>query len=299
MSAFLNPTKVFSQNKIWYILCSIVLLIPILFYGWRLSLRSPRTNLHQQLFPGISYERKIFSKPRPLVSHIIKIELSNSAIQPVVTNLDRYETDDGALAMTTSEFIREYDVDLAVNGSFFYPFSEDTPWNYFPHSGDLVYPLGETTIDGKRYGKAGKRRNVLCFSQSNLADIPLDNTCPRSTFQSISGMQMLLKNGKNVAANSQAYARTAAGINRNGDILWLVLVDGKQPFYSEGATLKELADIFISLGCDRAINLDGGGSTTLAVKQANQVTVLNAPIHTKIPMRERPVANHLGFKISS
>ena len=63
----------------------------------------------------------------------------------------------------------------------------------------------------------------------------------------------------------------------------------------EEVTLKELAQIAIELGCDRAINFDGGGSTTLAVRESGKVKLLNAPIHTKIPMRERPVANHLGF----
>ena len=200
--------------------------------------------------------------------------------------------------MTASEFIRKYDVDIAINASFFYPFSEDTPWNYYPNSGDLVYPLGESIINGQRYGNTSDKRNVLCFLRSNSAQIPLTQSCPQNTWQGISGMQMLLENGKNVAEDSPAYARVAVGIDRKGDKLWLVLVDGKQPYYSEGITLKELADILVSLGCDRAINLDGGGSTTLAVKQNNKVTVLNAPIHTKIPMRERPVANHLGFKIT-
>lgn len=73
------------------------------------------------------------------------------------------------------------------------------------------------------------------------------------------------------------------------------MIDGKQPFYSEGATLQKLAKIAVELGSDRALNLDGGGSSTLAIKQAENVHILNAPIHTKIPMRERPVANHLGF----
>lgn len=60
-------------------------------------------------------------------------------------------------------------------------------------------------------------------------------------------------------------------------------------------TQAELAQIGIDLGCDRLLNFDGGGSATLAVRQGNKIKVLNAPIHTKIPMRERPVANHLGF----
>ncbi len=61
-------------------------------------------------------------------------------------------------------------------------------------------------------------------------------------------------------------ARTAIGKTAGGDI-WLVVVDGKDeskkntPF-SQGASLKELAEIMLRLGCVDAMNLDGGGSST-------------------------------------
>ena len=43
------------------------------------------------------------------------------------------------------------------------------------------------------------------------------------------------------------------------------------------------------------MNLDGGGSTSIAIDDGRGgVRLLNSPIHTRIPWRERPVANHLG-----
>lgn len=78
-------------------------------------------------------------------------------------------------------------------------------------------------------------------------------------------------------------------------ILWLILIDGRQRNYSEGVTLNELADIAIALGAETALNLDGGGSTTLVVAGPNGPQTLNSPIHTRIPMRQRPVGNHLGL----
>ena len=109
----------------------------------------------------------------------------------------------------------------------------------------------------------------------------------------------MVKDGDSVITKkTPAYSRTAVGISEKGDRLWLIIIDGKQPFYSEGVTEQELAKIAIKLGCDRALNLDGGGSSTLVAKVANQIKVLNAPMHTKIPMRERPVANHLGFGVA-
>ncbi|MGB5914164.1 MAG: phosphodiester glycosidase family protein, partial [Phormidesmis sp.] len=57
----------------------------------------------------------------------------------------------------------------------------------------------------------------------------------------------------------------------------------------------ELGEIMIELGADRALNFDGGGSTTLAVSDPeNQPVVLNAPFQARVPMNLRPVANHLG-----
>lgn len=60
------------------------------------------------------------------------------------------------------------------------------------------------------------------------------------------------------------HPRTGVGTTPDGKVL-LVAVDGRQKGYSVGMTLRELADLFVYLGADWALNLDGGGSTTLAV----------------------------------
>ena len=80
--------------------------------------------------------------------------------------------------------------------------------------------------------------------------------------------------------------------------LFLVVVDGKQPNYSEGVTLAEFADLLIGYGVDTAARLDEGGSATLVAEgPGGKPVVLNCPIHTRIPGRERPVANHLGIYV--
>ena len=76
----------------------------------------------------------------------------------------------------------------------------------------------------------------------------------------------------------------------------LVVVDGRQPNYSEGVTLVELTEIVAGYGGDTALNLDGGGSTALIARgRTGQPIQLNSPIDNRIPGRERPVANHLGI----
>jgi len=61
----------------------------------------------------------------------------------------------------------------------------------------------------------------------------------------------------------QVHPRTAAGYTRAGELILLV-VDGRQPA-SRGVDLEELATLMRDLGCVEAVNLDGGGSSTLVV----------------------------------
>ena len=75
--------------------------------------------------------------------------------------------------------------------------------------------------------------------------------------------------------------RTALGYN--ADTLFLIVADGRQPKYSTGLTLYELASILIELGATEAINLDGGSSSTFVVNDA----VINKPSG----QREREVLN--------
>lgn len=70
---------------------------------------------------------------------------------------------------------------------------------------------------------------------------------------------------------STRHPRTGVGV-REGRLV-MVTVDGRQPGYSAGMTLEELARVFVELGCTEAMNLDGGGSTTMVVRSR----VVNSP----------------------
>jgi hypothetical protein len=60
------------------------------------------------------------------------------------------------------------------------------------------------------------------------------------------------------------HSRTAVGATADGRLL-LVVVDGRQPGYSRGMTLRELAELMQRLGAVQAVNLDGGGSSEMVV----------------------------------
>ncbi len=75
-----------------------------------------------------------------------------------------------------------------------------------------------------------------------------------------------------------AHPRTAFGIKENGDVVFYT-IDGRQSGYSYGVQLKTLAQRMKELGCVEAINLDGGGSTTIVGRLPGDegVSVLNTP----------------------
>jgi len=79
------------------------------------------------------------------------------------------------------------------------------------------------------------------------------------------------------------HPRTLAGVRADGKLL-LVTVDGRRPGWSTGMTLPEAARLMRSLGAREALNLDGGGSTTMTVRGE----VVNRPSDRA---GERPVSN--------
>ncbi|OIN59981.1 phosphodiester glycosidase family protein [Arsenicibacter rosenii] len=102
----------------------------------------------------------------------------------------------------------------------------------------------------------------------------------------------LLKN----AFNDNRHPRTCACVTTDNKVL-LLTADGRNA-KAAGLNLHELASVMKWLGCRDAINLDGGGSTTMWVQGQPENGVVNYPSDSKqwIHTGERPVSNVLYVK---
>jgi len=204
-------------------------------------------------------------------------------------------------ARTTSQFLDEFGLQVAINGNGFSPWWSRSPMDYYPHEGDPVVPLGFTASNGDVYTEGvedsvGTEPTIYISRQH----YPSFNRRPNKVFTAISGDRMIVEKGELVSGldDAERDPRTAIGINKNGRYLYLVVVDGRQPFYSDGATFTELAQLLIDQGANFAMALDGGGSSTMVIQGDNgKPVILNSPIDNYIPSSERPVANHFGVYI--
>jgi len=113
----------------------------------------------------------------------------------------------------------------------------------------------------------------------------------------VGGVGRILANGKavsdsinvgektNVTFLKARHPRTFVGFDKDSTKLFLCVVDGRQE-RSVGMNFREMADFLVSIGVWNAVNLDGGGSTTMVIHDK----IVNSPSDKT---GERPVANTL------
>ncbi|MEW6405638.1 MAG: phosphodiester glycosidase family protein [Chloroflexota bacterium] len=291
-----------SRRHIW--LLAVILLSTMCIGGYAIydNGRPAPIPLKKRLYEGVTYHRVVSYLPRPMIAHVLVIDTRTPGLQLFITPPEEgWKMAEHPLkARTTTQFLEDFGVQIAINGDGFTPWWSHGPLDYYPHEGDPVTPNGVAASQGKLYADGSQTEEVgiiptLYVSRSNALSF---NDPPNRVFQAISGDRMLVMQGEPVddLDASELDPRTAIGINRNGRWLYIVVVDGRQPFYSDGATFARLADILIDFGAYTGMALDGGGSSTMVVEgEDGNPAVLNSPIDQYVPGRERPVANHLGI----
>ena len=261
------------------------------------------------LFEGVSHRTLPAQGPVPMAIQVLRIDLAVPGVSIVVTPGDSSNGHEYR-ALRTSEVLLAEDWQAAVNGGYFLPFAGGSPGgdDYIPQPGQGTDVSGAAIHDGRVVSPIepdlDRRVNaILCIWREAEVVIIDGQDCGPGVREAMAAGPRLLRDGRRLsyeafdaAYGAARHPRTAVGLDARRRLAWLVTVDGRQPGFSEGASLDELTDILLSLGASDAINLDGGGSTTMVVESANGPVVMNRPIHTAVPGRERPSANHLGVR---
>lgn len=212
----------------------------------------------------------------PMVIQAIKVDLT------LPHNTIR-ATRSGDRKKTTTKFAQQYRCSVAINADFFHY--------------DGYSPVGLAVGEGEQWPGTNDTASwaTLIVNKSNEVRLARpEEYVPYSEdiLAAVGGKNWLVEGGKVVqpaCASGDSFCgrhpRTAVGLSADGKTLIMVAVEGRSSA-SKGASLPELADIMLSLGADRAMNLDGGGSTAMVVHGQHLVRPSDG--------NERVVANHLG-----
>ncbi|WP_050179736.1 phosphodiester glycosidase family protein [Domibacillus robiginosus] len=149
------------------------------------------------------------------------------------------------------------------------------------------------------HGKEADALKSMKIGDTVSVSVDVDEKWQGADFMIGSG-PLLVRDGKSVLAESmnpnspkakEKAPRTAVAIDKTGEKVAFITVDGRQPGYSTGMSLSDFADYIQSLGYDRALNMDGGGSTTMLAREPGDftATIQNKPSDPW----ERPVSTFL------
>ena len=227
-----------------------------------------------------------------------RIDLSDPDVvlftTPKCTNCGGYDT----LAQNTSQFLEENGVQVAINGGFY---SSSTGPNDVPvgtpedvrgmavSKGTVVSPADDPT-----------RTATLLFTTNNQPIFIPNNNPAAGTdgiFTGVSGDRPLLTNGVVAQAPNpnDRDPRTAFGISEDRRYLYLMTLDGRQPGWSDGADWYNTALWLQRFGAYDAINVDGGGSTTMAMADCQGKSVrINRSSFVAAYGRERVIGHNFG-----
>jgi hypothetical protein len=212
--------------------------------------------------------------------HAVRVDVGNDALRVVTTP-------ESKRGLTVSEFARQTSAIVAINGDYF----------------DLeMRPLGLAMGACGVWGEAMeriRRQEVVGVGVGRVQIFPrkepLRTPEPWMT-GAVSGWPAVVADCEPVDPlpgsdhfTAAPHPRTAVGLSADGRELYLVVVDGRREGVP-GATLPELARLMDELGACWAVNLDGGGSSAMWIRDR----IVNRPSDGV----ERPVVNHLAVVAS-
>lgn len=209
-------------------------------------------------------------------AHLIRVDLDEPSLAVVATAA-------AERGLTVSGFAQGRGAAVAINGDYFDPALE---------------PLGLAMGDGEVWARADERvrrqevvgvgpGRVRIFARERPLRAP-----KRWMTGAVAGWPMVVEDCRPVAAlpgsdhfTRAPHPRTAVGLSRDRRTLLLAVADGRREDVP-GLTLPELAALLVEAGACTALNLDGGGSSALWLRDR----IVNQPSDGI----ERKVANHLA-----
>lgn len=276
-------------------LCSTLLVAVV----WAAAARGDVPATHE-ILPGIVLRRETRTHPpqRLLVAVVDlknpKLRLRVAAGGPDPDGPGPWET----TLLEPTRIAEREKFDWVVNGDFFVAkgVNDGEGTNAHFRADQCARVEGPAMTDGRTWAVAASARPSLVVHQNRAVTIDQLRRPAGDAWEVLGGNLLLVTHGTAIPhASQKRHPRTVVGLDATGRWLTILLVDGRKPGVAAGMTYDELAAEMIRLGCWTALNLDGGGSSVMAVRNpaTGGMKILNAPTDG----RERAVADVLGITV--
>ena len=259
----------------------------------------PETFDWQEVEPGVSrfdFKNSAF----PVIYHAVKIDLETPGLEIVCfpdTEFAKKSADDGKMpkpyiyrGITTAHFAKKYKCSVAVNAT---PFAgRNGKWDLIAHVSSTRQLVGVHIDDSFEIAPPVSSYAALTLSRREngfIAQI-LDSQIPEQLGNcdyAFGGFFTVLRDGVvNEKFIRNHDSRTGCGVSQNGKTLYLLVVEGEVRSKSKGLSYPQCAEVFRAMGCDDALEFDGGGSSQLCI---NGKSILTYSKH-------RVQGNSFGFR---
>ena len=256
----------------------------------------------RELYPGIAHAHIRTDTPRPLNINCVRIDTNSDTPLRFFTTprvaaweLGEHET----MRQSTRDFLRQYRDEgmrmvVAVNADAFSPWP--APWN----EATLSTLLGLAVSDGTLVSAPNGTPSLLVYEDGRMEMARTDeNTELEGVHTAVSGFGFALRHGEVQPSGDDQHPRTGLGLSEDGDQLYILTIDGRR-HASHGVTVQEVGAWLQHFGAYDGINMDGGGSTTLAwwdedAEDEDPAQLLNEPITEGVWLNRTPEEEAEGY----
>ncbi len=285
----------------------LVLTIPLLLFSCTTTLAVKGIPGKEEFIPPESFrpewenvangiEKMSFRQSNPLFYiTALRIDLGVKEREIVITSgrnslNDNESGDNNFISGTIRQFMNKQHLLTAINAT---PFR---PYRFF--TGKPQTAVGFVMSDGTVYSKNDKYDAFFVSKDGRIRFLHPPFEDINSYKSAAGGFFIILSNGINIAKESPRAARSLIGTVNAGNIVFLVAIDGENTSNGSGATFYESAEWMKAIGATNAINMDGGGSSVLALRTdlEEKIEVLNHSDSGILTFFQRNVPVFIGIK---
>jgi len=257
-------------------------------------------NKAEKLYPGVRRVHVAVSSPRVMNINCLQIDTKTRGLKFYTS--PRYDSWAADTTETrrqrTRDFMRKSQagnkkIVVAINCDAFSPWP--APWDQETLTNVMGLAVSEGTLVSPGSGEPS-------FIVAKDGSVSMATTTPDTDISGIrtavSGFGFVLTDGNALVGDDSIHPRTGIGIAQDKRYVYFLTIDGRQPA-SIGATTQEVGQWLKYYGAYTGINMDGGGSTTMAwwnskASGSDKATLLNVPVGGGPEGTERCNGNSIG-----